>query len=140
MANGDEEAKMVADTATDMTAINTGQPIFSVANHKTFYAQAYKELCKAVTGEEPSDILPPENYFKEKVIAYINANREYLHQKICIEFGYCDKRNKLMNISGFLDATGILIGIFSEISTFGTASAMWLWSSFVFEGLCKCSK
>lgn len=110
------------------------------SGNRLLYEQAYWELCELVTGKKPLKEPPPEPEFQEKVLVFLNENREQLHQKICVEFDYCGKRRAWGNTQKFLQGLIMLIGILAETMSCGAASAAWLMSSSLLDQFCECHK
>ena len=112
----------------------------AMLNNSVIYRKAYQELCEIITGKKPTETPPPEEEFKVKVVAFIDSKHEEMHEKVCDEFGYCDKRKKTKNASDFSNALAALLGIIFDSVSCGSASAVWLMSTSVLDQLCGCSK
>lgn len=114
---------------------------YLAAGYKTLYLQAYQELCEAVTGRKPVGDIPDEAKFKEAVIAFLQAHQVDLHFLICLQFGYCEKRDKIRNFDGTMGALLSIAAIIADFATgAGIASAVWLISSDALDWLCDCKK
>ena len=150
MSNSDESGQAgqkppqkPAEPAEQQPSLDGGSeqlsPVLALG-YQRLYEQAYRELCKAVTGEEPADEPPPELSFEQNVQEYLERNREALYQKICEEFDYCAKRKKMTTIIGCIDAIITLAALISDvIGGAGIASATWLLSKHLLDELCECS-
>jgi hypothetical protein len=135
MSNGELIPENTSDTNVDFIDLD----ILSEAQ-SLLYNNAYHELSEVITGQKPSRTPPPEDEFKVKVAKYIDENREELYQKICIEFGYCEKRQNSKNMSEFINGLAILLAVIFDSISCGAASAIWIMSTSLLDELCGCSR
>lgn len=104
------------------------------------YVQAYNELCKAVTGEEPKPIPPPESEFVETVKAFLRKNHKRVDQKICKEFDYCAKMKRYKWGILSIPLLIAMIAFFTDaIGAGGASSATWLYIKRILDEFCNCN-
>jgi hypothetical protein len=120
-----------------------GKPVsvMLVVGGQRLYAQAYAELCEAVTGKAPSPAPPPEEEFKEQVRAFFKKHHDSLHKRICVDLKYCENSKKLETLPKALQGLILLATILTDFAVLaGTVSASWLVLSGLLDELCQCEK
>lgn len=118
-----------------------GLNLSQTPQEKERYLEAYQELSKTITGQEPSDTPPPESVFLVQVISFISVNRltPDIKKQICEDFEYCKKRKALSNdalASALLEAG--LAGL--DILFPGSGTIIWIISTGILDKLCNCPK
>jgi hypothetical protein len=103
--------------------------------YRVLYLQAYRELCEIVTGEAPSADPPDEEWFAERVLAFLREQGDRLYDAICVRFKYCERR-QYVGIS-----VRLLIIIAQALTGYWgwkLAPACWLVLSGILDRFCGC--
>lgn len=103
------------------------------------YQQAYQELCFAVTGRAPDKEPPDEEEFRQKVIKFLNLNKERVDELVCNKMKWCSlKDSKVifkLTLKNLVTWALILVDLGA---TGGYSSATWTILAGVLDEVCGC--
>ncbi len=104
------------------------------------YEEAYRELCEIVTGHKPTDPPPSEKEFIPEVVAFLrdDPGAQLIREKVCEEFRWCEKRDKLKNLEGFTLGLLTLIGTVTESLGCGVLTGVWILTVPMLNEICGC--
>ena len=103
------------------------------------YKLALKEIRQVVYTDQINADSLPENLVYKTFANHIHNMHPDLHQKICVEFQYCEKRKKWgseMELSGAVLA--LTLALAELVATAGIGTILWLMSKGFFDELCDC--
>tara|TARA_R110002072_G_scaffold211424_2_gene368967 strand:- start:140 stop:586 length:447 start_codon:yes stop_codon:yes gene_type:complete len=116
------------------------------AGQRLVYEAAYAELCPLVTGKEPTDPPPDEEEFKQRVLEFLERNRDEWERRICSDLKYCEIRKKyghfVTPVFFLFKLTALICDLcgLAGVATKGSmlASSFWLMSQKLLDKFCGC--
>jgi len=118
---------------------------FLTSNTEHLYEEILNQVRDVPLIDLPIEYLDPEKKKskKEKCIqlmtALLSPHRETLHAIICIQFNYCENKNKYRKPSDLAKAIGELISsIVLELPIAAFISTAYILENYFLDELCKC--